>query len=154
MDDTRQSFGETSTSDRVPEYTSEQATAQIRLETLRRLEQIGQDQMRIETRLNEIETEWDIERALQANAAAVSLTGVLLGMTGRKSWFVLPGVVAGFLMQHAVQGWCPPAALLRRMGFRTQREIDNERAILKARRGDLDGLATGDSEKALHSLEF
>jgi hypothetical protein len=38
--------------------------------------------------------------------------------------------------EHAVQGWCPPLPILRRMGFRTAREIDTERTALKALRGD------------------
>lgn len=44
--------------------------------------------------------------------------------------------VLGFLFQHAVQGWCPPVSLLRRLGFRTSSEIDAERYALKALRGD------------------
>ena len=39
-------------------------------------------------------------------------------------------------LQHAVQGWCPPLAVWRRLGVRTQSEIDEERYALKALRGD------------------
>jgi hypothetical protein len=53
-----------------------------------------------------------------------------------RRWLALPALVAGFLMQHALQGWCPPLPVLRRLGFRTQREIDQERYALKALRGD------------------
>lgn len=45
-------------------------------------------------------------------------------------------MVGGFLLQHALQGWCPPVPVLRRLGFRTQTEIDEERYALKALRGD------------------
>ncbi|HKR79742.1 MAG TPA: hypothetical protein VJR69_08555 [Nitrospira sp.] len=38
---------------------------------------------------------------------------------------------------HAFEGWCPPVNLFRRLGVRTQREIDEERYALKLRRGDL-----------------
>jgi len=41
-----------------------------------------------------------------------------------------------FCLQHALQGWCPPLTLFRRLGIRTQREIDDERTALKALRGD------------------
>jgi hypothetical protein len=61
-----------------------------------------------------------------------------------RKFLYLPAVVAGFLLQHAVQGWCPPVPLFRRMGFRTQSEIDHERYALKALRGDFRNLATGD----------
>ena len=53
-----------------------------------------------------------------------------------RKFFVLPALVAGFLLQHALQGWCPPVPLLRRLGFRTTAEIDYERYALKALRGD------------------
>jgi hypothetical protein len=45
-------------------------------------------------------------------------------------------LVTAFLFQHALQGWCPPVPVLRRLGFRTMREIDTERYALKAIRGD------------------
>jgi hypothetical protein len=34
---------------------------------------------------------------------------------------------SGFLLQHALQGWCPPVPLLRQLGFRTSYEIEEER---------------------------
>jgi hypothetical protein len=37
------------------------------------------------------------------------------------------------VLQHAMQGWCPPVPLLRRLGIRTRNEIDREKyALLKA----------------------
>ena len=75
---------------------------------------------------------------LEANAAAVAFTGVALAATVDKRWLVLPALVAGFLFQHALQGWCPPLPVLRAKGYRTSREIEN---ALKALRGDFDGLA-------------
>lgn len=45
---------------------------------------------------------------------------------------VMPAVIAAFLFQHALQGWCPPVPLFRRPGVRTQREIDAERGALEA----------------------
>ena len=36
-----------------------------------------------------------------------------------------------FLLQHALQGWCPPVPILRRQGFRTRHEIDAERQALR-----------------------
>jgi hypothetical protein len=91
-------------------------------------------------RLAALDREWDIERTLEANAATVSLLGLTLGATVDRRWFLLPAVVAGFLLQHALQGWCPPVPVLRRLGFRTQTEIDYERYALKVLRGDFQGL--------------
>jgi hypothetical protein len=94
----------------------------------------------INRRLAELDREWDIERALEANAATVSLIGLTLGRTVDQKWFLLPTVVAGFLLQHAVQGWCPPLPVFRRLGVRTRTEIDYERYALKVLRGDFRGL--------------
>jgi hypothetical protein len=97
----------------------------------------------IEARLRALDREWDIERVLEANAASVAMAGVLLGLTVHRRFLLLPGIVAAFLLQHALQGWCPPVAIFRRAGVRTAREIDDERHALKALRGDYDGVATG-----------
>lgn len=90
----------------------------------------------IDRRLAELDREWDVERTLEANAAIASLVGLTLGATVSRKWFFFPAVVAGFLLQHAVQGWCPPLTVFRRLGVRTQTEIDYERYALKALRGD------------------
>lgn len=140
------------TSARVPGHTSQAVNERIREATLKRLDEIGMNREKINARLAEIEQEWDIERSLEANAASVSLIGLSLGATVSKKWFLFPAIVAGFLLQHAVQGWCPPLPVLRRLGFRTAREIEEERMILKARRGDLERLKSGSSEEALTSL--
>jgi hypothetical protein len=90
----------------------------------------------IDRRLKELDEEWDIERLLEANAASFSLVGIALGVFADRRWFVLPFGVTAFLLQHAVQGWCPPVPLFRRLGIRTTSEINQERHALKALRGD------------------
>jgi hypothetical protein len=122
--------------DRVQNNTSEAVNRMIHAEMLERLIFFALHPERIEERLHALDQEWDVERALEANAAAFSLGGVTLGLFSSRRWLALPALVAGFLLQHAVQGWCPPLPLLRRLGFRTQREIDQERYALKALRGD------------------
>lgn len=92
----------------------------------------------IEARLEELDHEWDIERTLEANAATASLIGLTLGLTVNRKWLFLPGAVAAFLLQHAVQGWCPPLPVFRRLGVRTASEIEYERYALKALRGDFE----------------
>ena len=96
----------------------------------------------IAQRLKELDQEWDIERTLEAIASTIILSGLLLGATVDRRWFVLPGLVAAFLVQHAVQGWCPPLPILRRLGVRTAAEINEERYALKAVRGNFDGIAS------------
>ena len=90
----------------------------------------------INERIKELDREWDLERTLEMNAAAFAFTGTLLAAVINKRWMVLPFLVSAFLAQHAVQGWCPPVEILRRMGVRTRLEIDREKYALKALRGD------------------
>ena len=94
----------------------------------------------ISARIDELDHEWDIERYLEVLAPGFALTGLALGVLRNRRWLFFSGGVLAFLMQHAIQGWCPPLAVLRRMGVRTRREIDEERYALKALRGDFSGL--------------
>lgn len=59
-----------------------------------------------------------------------------LAVTVSRKWLVVPFVVSGFLLQHALQGWCPPVPILRALGIRTQYEIEVERYALKIMRSD------------------
>jgi hypothetical protein len=94
----------------------------------------------IAERLRQLDTEWDVERLLQANASTLALTGVLLGFKVDKRFFLLSTTIYTFFLQHALQGWCPPIPIFRRLGVRTAREIERERYALKALRGDFDAL--------------
>ena len=130
-----------STVDRVPRHTEETVNEQIYAQTVDNVAQfVPADRDAIDERLTELDREWDIERTLEANAAIASLVGLTLGATVNRKWFVFPAAVAGFLFQHAVQGWCPPLPIFRRLGFRTSAEIDYERYALKHLRGDFDNL--------------
>jgi hypothetical protein len=94
----------------------------------------------ISRRIDALDREWDIERYLEVLAPGFALAGLGLGVIHNRKWLALSGAVLGFLAQHAVQGWCAPLAVLRRMGVRTRREIDEERYALKALRGDFSAL--------------
>jgi uncharacterized protein (TIGR01244 family) len=90
----------------------------------------------IDRRLDELEREWDMERALQANVTTLALGGVLLGAIVDRRWLVLPAAMTAFLLQYTIQGRCPLVSIFRRMGVRTAAEIDRERYALKVLRGD------------------
>jgi hypothetical protein len=132
--------------DRVRANTSEEINRQIDLELEQRIRFYAtQDRGVISQRIEELDREWDMERTLEANAATASLVGLLLGATVSRKWFVLPGVVAGFLLNHAVRGWCPPIPVFRRMGVRTRIEIEQERYALKILRGDFEPARKGEA---------
>jgi hypothetical protein len=141
---------------RVEMNTDEEINRRIRRELEARVYYFAQRPSEIENRLRELDEEWDIERVLQTNAGIVSLLGLTLA-TVRGRWLLLPGVVAAFLIQHAVEGWCPPVPVFRRLGIRTTREINHERFALKALRGDFAGVYTGGEqspeERARRAIE-
>jgi hypothetical protein len=91
----------------------------------------------ITQRIATLDREWDIERVLEVNASMLALTGLMLGLTRHRKWFLLPGIVLSFLLQHGVQGWCPPIPILRRLGIRTRNEIDREKYALRKATGEM-----------------
>jgi hypothetical protein len=98
----------------------------------------------IAERLRALDREWDVERLLQTNASIVVLLGLTLAATVSRRFLLLPAGVFSFFAQHALQGWCPPIPVFRRLGVRTQREIERERYALKALRGDFDRMPNAD----------
>jgi len=119
------------TANRVALHTSPQANARIHEETERNIAYYSSlGRQAIERRITALDREWDIERALEANAASATLFGFMMGTLWNRKWFILPGIVGGFLLQHAIDGWCPPLPVMRRLGFRTAQEIEYERHAL------------------------
>jgi hypothetical protein len=144
------------TPDRVPRHTPESSNRAIQREIDESVRFHARRPERIGERLAQLDREWDIERTLEANASMLAFTGVVLGATVNKRWLALPALVTAFLFQHAVQGWCPPLPVLRKLGFRTMREIDTERFALKALRGDFGPIGPGRQDQdsgASHALQ-
>ena len=131
----------TTTVDRVPRHTSEEVNRRIRKETEERVRYFANNPIKIDKRLRQLDEEWDVERVLETNASALAFLGTALGFFVHPYWLALPALVTAFLFQHALQGWCPPVPILRRMGFRTSYEIEEERQALKAVRGDYSSVA-------------
>jgi hypothetical protein len=89
----------------------------------------------IDRRLEQLDREWDADRALAAGAAVAALAGVALGAAVDRRFLALPAAAGGLLL-HALRGWSPAAPVLRRLGYRTGAEINEERHALKVLRGD------------------
>ena len=122
---------ETISFDRVRKSTSGRLNELIDLKTEISVEFYKDaDKESIQQRIKELDKEWDIERTLQLNAAIFGLTGVILAATVNKRWLALPAIITSFLALHAIQGWCPPVPLFRKIGIRTQKEIEAEKHAL------------------------
>jgi hypothetical protein len=99
----------------------------------------------IARRLERLDDEWDVDRALMVNFAIVGGAAYAAGIyrythrpwfgRRRKGWLQFFTVQLGFLLVHGTVGWCPPLAVFRRLGVRTKSEIEAERrALLNALR--------------------
>jgi hypothetical protein len=120
--------------DRVRSSTASDVNEEIDLQTDINIHRYkGKSKAEIFERIQMLDKEWDIERVLEVNASTLALTGLILGLTKNRKWLFLPGIVLPFLLQHGLQGWCPPLPLLRRLGIRTRGEIDREKYALKVR---------------------
>lgn len=128
---------------RVENRTARQSNQRIRERTRASVAYYARHPEQIDRRLAELDREWDVERWLQLNSAALSLVGLGLAATRSRRWLALPCLVQGFFLQHAIQGWCPPLPFFRRIGIRTPVEIDAERHALEALRGDYDRAKDG-----------
>jgi hypothetical protein len=141
---------------RVEASTDEQINQRIRRDLEARLCYYAQRPEEIDGRLDELDHEWDIGRLLETSAGTFSVLGLTLGSVRRK-WFLLSGLVGAFLLQYAVQGWCPPVGLFRRLGIRTMDEINHERIALEALRGDFDNIRVdgelGPHERAAQAMQ-
>jgi hypothetical protein len=117
--------------DRVRQSTSDDVNAEIDRETdanIARYSSLSHPE--ILSRIRRLDQEWDIERVLQVNASTLALAGLTLGVFVNKKWLGFSAGVMAFLLQHGIQGWCPPLPILRRMGIRTRGEIDQEKFAL------------------------
>lgn len=120
------------TTERVEKHTNDQINAKIERQTEQNIAYWRErNRPEIEKRIRELDREWDTERVLEANASTLIAASTLLGFSLSKKWFILGGIVSGFLLQHALQGWCPPLPVIRKMGVRTASEIHREKSALK-----------------------
>lgn len=143
-----------STAERVPKNTDPHSNRRIEEKTQIAIREArGGGSAAINRRLIELDREWDIERCLETGAASFTLLGLFLGKTLRRRGYLLSAGVAGFLLQHAIQGWCPPLSILRRLGVRTADEINRERFALKALRGDFSSVNADEPVSAETSFE-
>lgn len=136
--------------DRVRAHTSPEVNSQIDSQIETRIWTYAQQSNEtITAHIAQLESEWDIERTLQTNASTLVFIGTLLGAFVNPWFLLVPGLVSAFLFQHAIQGWCPPLPILRRLGKRTRSEIDAEKFAMKALRGDFHTISGNDDRATL-----
>lgn len=138
------------------EYVNNESNEQNKLmmdekvkEDIRKYADQGRDA--IDNRIKELDTSWDMERALQLNAAILVLGGILLYKNNKK-WAILSIFATAILAQQAFMGNCGPFKFMKFFGVRSRKEIDKEKFALKALRGDFDNIKN-DIEKAWDAVK-
>ena len=120
-----------STSNKINKKINEKMTETI-------IKKSTSNQESISKRIEELDREWDTERILETNASIFIIISIILGFLISKLWFFLAALIAFYLLQHAIQGWCPPLPIIRKLGVRTMSEINTEKTVLKVLRGDFE----------------
>lgn len=141
------------TSKRVNQRTDAKVNTDIRSQTLKSLNIFQNcNEPGISDRITQLNGEWDTDRVLEVNAALLILLSSYLGIKTSRFWFLLTGAVSVFMLQYALQGWCPTLPFIRKWGVRTSEEINAEKTALKILRGDFNG-ESQNAEDALNRAE-
>lgn len=118
---------------------NERAEERIRRRTEASLAYHTNNPERIPQRLDELDAEWDIERALATGASGLTLMSLLFTVLRGGKWLLLGVGVQSVVMKHALGRRCATADLLRNLGLRMRREIDDERRQLESMLEDAGG---------------
>jgi hypothetical protein len=80
-------------------------------------------------RLRQLDREWDIERIIERKTAALAVVGTTASNMRNYRWLALPARLTR-LLHNTVQEWGPPVRTIRKLGYRTRDEIEQERQEL------------------------
>jgi len=148
---------ESRTADRVRQNTAPKINNRIDQAMMKRVwEYAKKSKEEISARIAELEREWDVERVLETAAGALSLGGVVLGVTRGRVWLLLPAGVLASMLQHSLTRKSFAVQLIRAAGVRTRREIESEKYALRILRGDFDKMQTVSEEthRAIEALRL
>jgi hypothetical protein len=94
----------------------------------------------LDARLAQLATERDLDRSVMLAGGLALVVSLVPAIRHAKVSLVPAALVSMALAWHSL-GTGPTWRLARRLGLRTRAEIDLERSVLKALRGDFAGLA-------------
>jgi hypothetical protein len=134
--------------DRARRHTARSVLRRIDDDTLHHLMEVEARPDTASRRLEALDREWDLDRTIEAEAAAMGLMGLALGILVRPAFLALPATVGAAVFLFGTRGIYPLLPIFRRLGIRTAREIERERYAVKALRGDFDTTADATSTSA------
>lgn len=125
------------TTSRVENNSSEKINLTFQQDIKERINRYkGASPIAIDQRLDKLDREINIERAIELEAPMMIGLGVVLAALQDKRWAMLSAFAASMVIFHNLQGWYPLLPIFRRMGIRTQNEVEQEREALRILRGD------------------
>ena len=133
--------------DRVKANTWREVNERLDTEAAARLEAATGQGADLSRAIENLDREWDFERVLETEVSTMGLLGLALALRYHPGFMFIPGFAAAMMLLHGVQGWYPLLPIFRRMGIRSQNEIDRERYALKALRGDFDAVRPNDTAR-------
>jgi hypothetical protein len=90
----------------------------------------------LDERIQALEDEWDLEKAGAVLLSGAGVLGLVMGLIGSRHWRLLAWAAVPLLFLHGRGQWKSAEGLLRPLGFRPRRDIQEEKYALKAMRGD------------------
>lgn len=90
----------------------------------------------IDERIRALEDEWDVERAVTVGLSGAGLAGLIVGLLGSRVWRLLAWIALPLLFLFGQGKWRPSNGILKSLGLRSRKEIQDEKYALKALRGD------------------
>ena len=143
-----ESLQERPAGDRARRHTARSVLRRIDDDTLDHLLAVESKPASANGRLEALDREWDIDRTIEVEAAAMGLIGLALGTLVRPAFLAMPATVGAAVFLFGTRGLYPLLPIFRRLGIRTAREIERERYAIKALRGDFDAMAQAGTEQA------
>ena len=94
----------------------------------------------IDERIRALEDEWDVERAVTVVLSGAGVAGLIFGLLGSRVWRLLAWIALPLLFLFGQDKWKPSEGVLKSLGLRSRKEIQDEKYALKALRGDFRGV--------------
>ena len=110
----------------------------------------------INDRLAALDREWPAGRMVKVTLGVATIGGFLLADFFDPLWLLLPVISGAFLLQYCFFRRSILAEVYQALGFRSGADIDEERLLLRALRGDFRHLPTLDQiedKHATHRME-
>ncbi len=98
----------------------------------------------ISHRIDQLEQETSLEKIIENSSVALSLSGILLAFVSNRRWLLLSLLASGLFFLKKEPKDNQVQQLLQKQGYRSEKEIQRERQILQALRGDYDAIGASD----------